>query len=359
MKILVLCENYSSVGAVYRMAWVHTRNIEYSKNGHDITVLNFNSVDDYIYEGIKVKTKKTVGYNLKDFDLILSHAPNIKSHFFFLLRAKFRKIIFFFHGHEILYTEIDYPETYSYNKKSVLKKYLRNTYDFLKIKLIRWLSHSFLKEKAYFVFVSDWMKDQYEKNTGVSLNVNSFSCIPNPVWHEFVARSHSPELDSSRLKVLTLRKLDESKYAVDIVLEVARANPDIDFYVYGKGSFFEHYQKPVNVHHESKLIEQKNLATFLNGFHLALLPTRYDSQGVLGCEIATYGMPLISSKIPVIEEMLNRFPHVYLMDNSNPRIINIETVYDDLKNNIQRNNYFSPVNTVSKELQAFERFVNE
>lgn len=359
MKILVLCERYSSKGDVYRMAWAHTRNREYLKQGCSVDVLNFNAKQDYCYQGIQVYTQKSIGYDVLNYDLVISHAPNIKNHYFYLLKAKFKKIIFFFHGHEVLYMEKDYPKPYFYKTTNWFNRFSKNTYDWIKIKLIKRLIHRVIGAKSHLIFVSEWMKDQYEKNIGLKLSSSQYSCIPNPVWHDFVKCRHKAPVTNNKLKVITLRKLDESKYAVDLVVRIAKQNPDVEFHIYGKGEFFKYFDKPDNVTHTPQLVEQDKLADFFNKYHLALLPTRYDAQGVLGCEAATYGMPVISSNIQVVQEMLGRFPHVYLMDNNSPEDIDIQSIYAQLKNHIQSDFYFAPENTVSRELEAFKRFIHE
>ncbi|WP_223669261.1 glycosyltransferase family 4 protein [Kangiella shandongensis] len=359
MKILVLCEQYSSEGDVYRMAWAHTRNREYLKRGCTVDVLNFNAKSDYSYQGINVYTKSSAGYNLLQYDLVISHAPNIKNHYFYILKAKFKKIVFFFHGHEVLYTEKDYPKPYYYRSASWLRRLSKTIYDWTKIKLVKRLIHKVIGDKSHLIFVSEWMKDQYEKNIGVKLLPSKYNCIPNPVWHDFVDNRHRPPVFGNKIKVVTLRKLDESKYAVDLVVRIAEQNPNVEFHIFGKGQFFKHFDKPDNVIHTPQLVEQHKLADFFNNYHLALLPTRYDAQGVLACEAATYNMPLISSDISVVKEMLARFPHVYLMNNDRPEDINIKSIYDKLKNNVMSGFYFAPENTVSRELEVFERFTHE
>ncbi|AOE50149.1 glycosyltransferase family 4 protein [Kangiella sediminilitoris] len=341
------------------MAWAHTRNREYLKRGCTVDVLNFNADTDYCFQGINVYTKASVGYDLSNYDLVISHAPNIKNHYFYILKAKFKKIIFFFHGHEVLYTEKDYPKAYFYREVSRLRRLSKTIYDWGKIKLVKRLIHRVTGDRSHLVFVSEWMKEQYEKNIGLMLSPNKYSCIPNPVWHDFVDKRHRPPPTDSKVKVITLRKLDESKYAVDLVVRIAEQNPDVEFHIYGKGQFFKYYNKPDNVIHTPQLVEQHKLADFFNNFHLALLPTRYDAQGVLACEAATYNMPLISSDIKVVKEMLARFPHVYLMDNDKPEDINIQDIYNRLKNRVKSDFYFAPENTVSLELKVFERFIHE
>ena len=44
------------------------------------------------------------------------------------------------------------------------------------------------------------------------------------------------------------------------------------------------------------------------------MPTRTDAQGLMMCEMATYGMPVITTDIPVCHEVLDSFENVSMFD---------------------------------------------
>ena len=46
------------------------------------------------------------------------------------------------------------------------------------------------------------------------------------------------------------------------------------------------------------------------------MPTRTDAQGLMMCEMASTGMPLITSDIPVCHEVFDGFANVALIDNN-------------------------------------------
>ena len=48
----------------------------------------------------------------------------------------------------------------------------------------------------------------------------------------------------------------------------------------------------------------KKMIAILNSAKCALMPTRTDAQGVMMCEMVAFGMPLITSDIPVCHEVL-------------------------------------------------------
>lgn len=88
------------------------------------------------------------------------------------------------------------------------------------------------------------------------------------------------------------------------------------------------------------------------------MPTRADAQGVMVCEMATFGMPVITSSLEVCKEVFSEFINVSLIDNHD-RSINLEEVYDRTKaRGIQKKNrkYFAE-NTVDKEVEFLESLV--
>ncbi|MPN53611.1 hypothetical protein SDC9_201275 [bioreactor metagenome] len=89
------------------------------------------------------------------------------------------------------------------------------------------------------------------------------------------------------------------------------------------------------------------------------MPTRTDSQGVMACEIATFGMPLITSNIDVCEEIFCGFKNVFFIDNE-IKNINLDSIYSDIKKwQMKGKNlkYFSE-NTMLKEINLFQRILN-
>ena len=47
----------------------------------------------------------------------------------------------------------------------------------------------------------------------------------------------------------------------------------------------------------------------------ALMPTRTDAQGLMMCELAAMGMPVITSDIPVCHEVLDDYPNAFFIKN--------------------------------------------
>lgn len=306
MRILVLSQAYPSSNNKYAMSYVHTRCVSYLRLGCSVDVLSFSVKDSYLYEGVRVLSEGQV--ELEQYDIVLSHAPNIKNHVRLLSRVSRKKVVFFFHGHEVLRRR-DYPTPYTWRKQSLLKQGLISVYDEMKLFFLRlWLHWFSRRNDIGLVFVSDWMRDQFDKNIISSRSFCRSVVICNSVNPHFEESSYAPQ--NIEADFVTIRPLDESKYCLDLVVSLARANPSLKFHVYGRGEFFQYVEKPDNLSWFDCFIPQSDIPALLNRYRAALMPTRYDAQGVMACEMAVYGIPLVTTEIPICKEMLAGFSNV-------------------------------------------------
>ena len=133
--------------------------------------------------------------------------------------------------------------------------------------------------------------------------------IPNPVGEEFLVNSYSPR-GSKPFDFVTIRPLDGAKYAVDQVVKYAHSHPHNRFLLIGKGQYFAHNEKPKNLVWKDCFASPDEMLEVLSKSRCALMPTRLDAQGVSMCEMASYGIPLLTSDLDVCREMLSPFPNV-------------------------------------------------
>ena len=95
---------------------------------------------------------------------------------------------------------------------------------------------------------------------------------------------------------ITIRSnLDDSKYAIDVVNNLANRHPQYKFLLVGKGHFFEHYAKADNIIRIERFITPDEMVALLNKSRYGLMPTKNDTQGIMACEMATFGIPLVTS----------------------------------------------------------------
>lgn len=361
--IVILVEDYPSEKNKYAMSYTHSRNLEYLKSGLEVLVVSMRSQFNYSYEGIQVITKSEFKKVMRDKTLpekkiLISHAPNIKNHYGIIkdYEVFFVKILMFFHGHEALKVKNYYPSEYDYNKNSK-KAFIHTFYDPIKLWLLKKIILNLhKKKKVLLIFVSEWMKKEALINLNLRINIDS-EVINNNINIAFLENQYEP---SKKFKgdFITIRPLDSSKYAIDLVVKLAEKNQKFTFHIYGIGKYFEYNHCPSNLFVFNDFIEQKDIPKLLNNYRIALMPTRLDAQGVMACEIATYGIPLITSNLTVCSEMFSEFQNVSLVnDNFFSEKINMREILENSKIN-KSNGKFSINNTVRKEIDIILKILN-
>lgn len=358
MKILVLTEDYPNNDGGVTLMYVHTRNVYYKEHGIEVYNLSFSAKESYIYDGIKVLSLEDYAKGAKKYDLLIIHAANIRHHYKFLKKYgnRFKKFVFFYHGHEVLKIHSVYSKPYPYVQNNKLKVFFQNIYDDYKLSVWRRYLPKVVS-KSWFVFVSNWMLQEFEKWTRISRKEleNHFSITYNCVGKEFEFEKYDASFPKKYDFVTIRGNLDGSKYSIDLVNKMAKATPKGRFLVVGKGEFFKHYEKAPNIEWWDKTLSHQEIIQALNDSRYALMPTRTDAQGLMMCEMAAFGIPVITSDIPVCHEVFDGFDNVWFVSNS--RIQSLNNILA-LENKCKKDNrYFCDV-TVNKEYRLI-RALNE
>ncbi|MCG1021557.1 glycosyltransferase [Sutcliffiella horikoshii] len=362
MKILVLAQDYPSEANRYAMNFVHTRNLEYKHNNLEVNVLSFDATSSYNYDGINILTEEEVVKNklYSTSDIVISHAPNIRNHIRFLKKyiEKISHLVMFFHGHEVMNMNKYYPKPFSFMPSSKQNKYVQYIYDYFKLLTIKKFIIKLIKQnKIQMVFVSNWMRDICIENTGLDRQavMKNSTVIPNSMNKVFLEKTYVPN-QGKKGDFITIRPLDNPKYGVDIVVSLAEKHPHLTFDIYGKGNLFKYLDQPNNVRVYDEFLKPDELAEKLKGYSCAIMPTRLDAQGVMMCEIASYGMPVITSDLPICKEMLRDFPNVWFFNNE-ALDISLDNVLNeiDLVDDPQIKEKFSLKKTTLKEIELFNK----
>lgn len=363
MKLLVLCSSYPDNNGNIGLNYVHTRNISYVKSGINVTVIRFDTDVCYIKDGVKVISLTEYEKSRESqYDILVCHAANLKYHYRFLHKYadRFSNIVFFYHGHEVMKLNTEYPKEYSYLKHNLLSELYIPAYD--KIKFALW--RNFLQknvDKLHLVFVSDWMYDVFKKN--IKIDDSTFQgrihIIYNSVSKKYETLRYNVS-DSKEYDFVTIRaNIDTSKFAIDLVNKFAFNNPDYKFLLVGKGTYFEHFEKANNIERIEKYLNQDEIVEILNRSRCALMPTRVDAQGVMACEMATYGIPLITSDIPVCRYVLKDFSDVAFIDNESDGR-ELPKLLESLKPCIEgTNERFFEKNTIDKEIKLYKNIISK
>lgn len=357
-KILVIAESYPNPQGGVELMYIHTRNLFYAESGIQVTVLNFRAKEDYIIDGIRVISKKTYYRAPNSYDVLVLHAANLKNHIRFLCKygKNFKKYLFFFHGHEVMRINYDYAKPYPYIKTSKIKKVIQNVYDSIKLWVWRNLIPRVLN-KSFFVFVSNWMYEMFMKNVRINpqLLKGKTSITYNNVGREFEKLQYNDEL-KHHYDFITIRaKLDGAKYAIDIVNQLAHNSPKSKFLVIGKGDYFKYNEKAKNIEWRDTTLSHEEIISVLQDSKFALMPTRTDAQGLMMCEMAAFGIPIITSNIPVCHEVFDGFQNVYFLDN-NDKKYSLD-IFKDVNSFCNKDTRFYIENTVKRELEVIENLI--
>ena len=336
MRYLVLVADYPNLDGGLALTYVRTRNVYYKEHGVEVDVLNFSAKKGYEIDGIRVFSLREFKQNFKSgkYDLLICHAPNLRNHYIFLRRYGnlFSKIVFFFHGHEVLKVNKVYSKPYPYVKSNYLQEVLQNVYDDFKFHVWRSYINRYY-QKLYFISVSKWMREQFIRWVHPmecaleNRNFITYNCVGS-VFEKEMYDAVSPKL----YDFVTIRaNLDGSKYSVDIVNDLAKNHPDLKFLLIGKGNFFDYNEKAPNLTWRDCRLNHKEMINILNSARCALMPTRTDAQGVMMCEMATFGMPLITSDLPVCHEVFDGFDGVGFLSNDAVAACDLVELYNNVK----------------------------
>lgn len=322
-KVLVLVSSYPDNNGAIGLMYVHSRNKYYIQHDIDVTVLRFDCNESYVIDGIKVISLQDYKSSEKNFDVLIMHAPNLRYHYVFFrkFQTRFKRILFFFHGHEVLEIGKVYPEPYDYMVPGRVNRLKQSIYDKLKLKIWRAILSKYAF-KSHFVFVSNHYKEEamsFLRLSDVALQ-NHVHVIYNCVGEAFQKEKY----DESGLKLydfIVIRGvMDSSATCIDLVTELAKRNPKFSFLVVGKGSYYLHNNKPENVKWIDRYLNHMEIIDLLNKSKCALNLTRRDTQGVMTCELATFGIPVITSNISVCQEVCAELKSVLLVENDVSKI---------------------------------------
>ena len=362
MKVLVLVGRYPDPDGTMALRFIHVRNVAYKEHGIDVTVLSFTAKNDYTYENIPVITCETFRKS-KDkmrFDVLIAHQPNLKYHYRFLRQFgdMFPRFVFVFHGQEMLRINRVYPKPYNDMRPTKWQSIMRDAYDTVKLRL--WRSYlSRVSEKSQYWFVSQWMLNEVLKWTRLPFSViqDRYAVVHNGIGAPFM-RADYDDTSLKEYDFITIRNdLDGSKYCADYVNALAKANPDMRFLVIGKGEYFRRHQKAENLFWQDRILSHQEVLETIGKARCALMPTRQDTQGVMVCELATTGMPVITSDIPVCHEIVGTFANVALISNDDVTV-DLKAIRERLEAGMPyaKNRKYFDENTSMVEVKLLERF---
>ena len=316
MKFLLIVPGYPSTENPYCNGFVHRRVKAYSNT--NIEVFSVGSKNkSYSYDGVVVQEgdlnllqKKISSGGYDKFLVHFGYRANLKA--LFSEKGK-QEVLIWVHGFEGLGW---------YRRLFNLDLSLNGYYQFIKSAIGNVLQMSYMRQvvlnqerlNVKFIFVSNWMKSIFLKDTfceGIKLNCE---VVPNVVDNKLF--DYAKKDIEQRVRILSIRPYASRKYANDIsvkaVLELSKEDffHNLIFSFYGKGYLFDKTLEPLkkfkNIKIYNHLLNQKEIANLHKLYGVLLIPTRQDAQGVSMCEGMSSGLVPITSDNTAIPEFVTK-----------------------------------------------------
>jgi len=234
------------------------------------------------------------------------------------------------------------------------------------------LSELFKDPEITKIFVSQFMLSTAEEFTGIS--VENPHIIHNVIDPQLFP--YKPKSEDQRTRICSIRNFDKRNYGTDLlskaILELTAMPwfPKLQFEIFGNGRHYDHdtasISKLSNVKLTKKFIGSSALKEVFERNGLALLPTRWDSQGMLNGEAMSSGLIPITNNVTAIPEFISQkegqlaAPNDYkeLADGIAKLVENPDQFTEMSQLAAQRvRTQCSPEVTVQKEIEIFNSYI--
>ena len=313
-KVLVISNNYPAYDDRYRNGFLHTRLLEYRKQGTEVDMFVLKSgkpMECREFEGTKV-----ISGSCSVLESILSSSNHEKILIHFLDEEMWsavgklhnnREVTVWIHGSEI---QPWHRRKFNFeNEEQVEKAKIASQarMDFWQPLMKN------IPKNLHFVFVSEYFASEVMEDVGVNLNSDSYSIIHNPINTSLFSFEQKP--DSQRCKILSIRPFASKKYANDLTVKAiqhlskSEIFDKLEFMIIGDGRLFEEELKPImkfeNVTIQRKFLSHNEIAHLHKEYGIFVCPTRMDSQGVSRDEAMSSGLVPITTEITAIPEFVD------------------------------------------------------
>jgi glycosyltransferase involved in cell wall biosynthesis len=215
-----------------------------------------------------------------------------------------KPIVMYIHGVEV-FRYPKYMHDFALTIGGIAKLLYRNFWHFIVMrKMVRQLNQ---KEKVYFMFPSQWMKDVSEENFNIKFKTTFI--IANGIETDLFKYNSN---FSKRHNILVLRPFEDNKYAVDTAIRIMKYLPDnFKMEIYGKGRLQKKLEKIIlqeelsdRVFINNSFIPREKLPSFFSNYGILVATTRCDAQGVTMCEALSAGLLVCSNPVTAIPEFI-------------------------------------------------------
>ncbi|WP_312654127.1 glycosyltransferase family 4 protein [Proteiniclasticum sp.] len=323
-EILVITPGYPSKDNPYNNSFVHQRVLGYLEEGIHVEVFSVPgspykknmdkpSVKQYEIDGVPV-SEGTHG-NLED-HLKKKRYSKILVHFAWkgimevvLEHTGDTPLIIWVHGVEALSWKRRLFNLTS-SPKEIIKFIGYIPLNKIQLRFVGRLIEKQNDRDMTFVFVSHWMKEILEEDTGVRSTIKKYRVIPNVINDKLF--NYEEKDENLRYHIFNVRPYHSKKYANDLMVDTIiklKTYKDFEklrFNLYGDGRLFDDTVKPIlgltNVNIHKGMLPQKEIAARHKENGILLMPTRQDAQGVSMCEAMSSGLvPVVSDNTAIPE----------------------------------------------------------
>ncbi|WP_457561867.1 glycosyltransferase family 4 protein [Caminibacter pacificus] len=375
-EILVVCADYPHKNNMYGGAFIPARVRAYKKAGYNVSVciakypVGKKELEIHEHEGVKIY--------IGDFDLlekrlrevnpgaIVVHSPILQNYNTFKKLGVEDRLIFIYHGFEVR----DVGHLY-YNFDEEVMKRIRNILQMDMNRKILALE-VFRNKKIAKVFVSNFFKNLAINDIGVApFNVHVISNLIESDLFNYVKKK--PE---DRLKIFSIRPFDNKNYGGDLIVDtILRLSEksffkELSFHVQGFGKKFKEMTAPLRKFDNVKVVEgilrREDIAKLHKQHGIALIPTRFDTQGVSVGEAMSSGLVPVTNKVAAIPEFVPENCAMLAEDNNVEQLAKgIEELYHNPDMFLEKSfnaaqhirKICSPENTVNKEIELINKIV--
>lgn len=314
-EVLVLTERYPNAKNPYRNGFVHRRVKAYAASGVRASVFCMDMLSEperYEFDGVTV----TVGCRAELYAYLCAN-PQVKTvciHFFnpmmwdVLKEFPGKRLLIWSHGSDILPMERRPFLYHTRGEKAFGKRESE--------KRMAFWAEIFAKADAgeldaQFIYVSEYLKQLAVEDHGLLRYPHlRLHVIPNCIDTNLFA--YQPKQEEQRLKLLSVRSFDNTKYANDLTVQailLLSKEPFFDklqFLIAGNGRLFDETVRPLkkfrNVELHKGYYSQVELTRLYREYGVNIQPTRFDTQGVSRDEAFSCGMAVITTNCSCVPE---------------------------------------------------------
>jgi len=339
-EILVVCANYPHKDSLYGGAFIPARVKAYIKEGFNVSVCiakypegkKTTTIEEH--EGVKIYIGEfsLLEDRIREVNpaAIVIHSPIIQNYNIFKKLKIENRLIMVFHGSEVR----DVGHLYYNFNNQILQKLNGVLQTDLNRKYVA--LDAFRDKKIAKVFVSKFLKDLAIKDVGVA-PFNAY-VISNLIENDIF--NYKEKTKEDRLKIFSVRPYDNKNYGgdliVDTILKLSQKSffYQLSFHIQGFGKTFQEKTAPLrslkNVKIVDGVLKKEEIAKLHKQYGIALIPTRFDTQGMSIGEAMSSGLVPVTNRVAAIPEFVPENCAMLAEDNNVEQLVDgiVKLYYD-------------------------------